>query len=76
MRKLLLACALLALAVPAQARERWTDLEANDWYARQKWLVGSNYMPADAINQFEMWQVTSFNPAEIDRSWAGRKAWA
>jgi hypothetical protein len=72
MRKLLLACALMALAVPAEARERWTQAQANDWYGRQKWLVGSNYIPADAINQFEMWQAASFNPAEIDREmgWA------
>jgi hypothetical protein len=72
MRKLLFACAFMALAVPAQARDRWTSLEANDWYARQKWLVGSNYIPADAINQFEMWQVATFNPAEIDKElgWA------
>ena len=72
MRKLLLACALMALAVPVEARERWTQAQANDWYGRQKWLVGSNYIPADAINQFEMWQAASFNPAEIDREmgWA------
>ncbi len=67
-----MACALMALAVPAEGRERWTQSEANDWYGRQKWLVGSNYIPADAINQFEMWQAASFNPAEIDRElgWA------
>jgi hypothetical protein len=72
MRKLLLALALLALAVPAEARERWSQIQANDWYGRQRWLVGSNYIPADAINQLEMWQVETFNPAEIDREmgWA------
>ena len=72
MRKLLLALALLALAAPAEARERWSQIQANDWYERQRWLVGSNYIPADAINQLEMWQVETFNPAEIDREmgWA------
>ena len=72
MKKLLLVCAFVALAVPAQARERWTDNQAKDWYAQQKWLVGSNYIPADAINQLEMWQAASFNPAQIDKElgWA------
>ena len=72
MRKLLLACALVALAVPASARERWTQVQAKDWYAQQKWLVGSNYIPADAINQLEMWQADSFDPARIDKElgWA------
>jgi hypothetical protein len=72
MKTLLLACAFLALAVPAQARERWSDSQARDWYAHQKWLVGSNYIPADAINQLEMWQAASFDPAQIDKElgWA------
>jgi hypothetical protein len=72
MRKLLLLCTLLALAAPAQAREIWTKPHAAAWYANQKWLVGSNYIPASAINQFEMWQEASFNPAQIDKElgWA------
>ncbi len=72
MRKLILAGLMLALAVPAQARDRWTPAQANAWYASQKWLVGSNYIPTDAINQFEMWQEASFNPAQIDKElgWA------
>jgi len=77
MKKLLLIGALLALAVPAQnlpaeARERWTQAQAKDWYAQQKWLVGSNYIPADAINQLEMWQEASFDPVQIDKElgWA------
>jgi len=77
MKKLLLIGALVALAMPAQnlpaqARERWTPAQAKTWYAQQKWLVGSNYIPADAINQLEMWQEASFNPAQIDKElgWA------
>jgi hypothetical protein len=51
---------------------RWTAEKANTWYARQPWIVGSNYLPADAINELEMWQADSFNPARIDREfgWA------
>ena len=67
MRKLLLVAALLALALPANARERWTAAQANAWYGQQKWPVGSNYIPANAINQLEMWQAASFDPATIDK---------
>lgn len=74
MKKLILIGALLALGLTssAEARERWTPAQANSWYAQQKWLVGANYIPADAINQLEMWQEASFNPAQIDKElgWA------
>ena len=33
---------------------------------KQPWLVGSNYNPASAINQLEMWQADSFDPKRID----------
>ncbi len=51
---------------------RWTEQKANDWYARQPWLVGSNYIPKDAINELEMWQEPTFDPVEIDKElgWA------
>jgi hypothetical protein len=46
---------------------RWTEEAANSWYARQPWLVGANYVPSDAINQLEMFQAATFNPAINDR---------
>jgi hypothetical protein len=51
---------------------RWSAAEANTWYSQQRWLIGSNYIPADAINQLEMWQADTFNPALIDKElgWA------
>ena len=51
---------------------RWSEQKANDWYAQQPWLVGSNYIPKSAINELEMWQEATFNPAEIDKElgWA------
>ena len=51
---------------------RWTEQKTNAWYAQQPWLVGSNYVPKSAINQLEMWQEETFDPAEIDKefSWA------
>jgi len=62
-----LALVLLFAALPADARDLWTKPQAVAWYAAQPWLVGSNYTPATAINQLEMWQPDSFDPATIDR---------
>ncbi|HUL35658.1 MAG TPA: cellulase family glycosylhydrolase [Candidatus Eisenbacteria bacterium] len=59
---ILLFAPALALAQPA----RWTEQRANDWYATQPWLVGSNYIPANAINELEMWQPETFDPQRID----------
>lgn len=53
-------------AVPQSPSARWSQQQANHWYARQPWLVGSNYIPATAINQLEMWQAGTFDPARID----------
>ena len=61
----ILVTILLALTVLAQG-EKWSEQKARDWYAKQPWLVGSNYNPASAINQLEMWQADSFDPKRID----------
>ena len=55
---------LLAFAVVGQ--QKWSEQQARDWYAKQPWLLGSNYNPASAINQLEMWQADSFDPKRID----------
>lgn len=44
----------------------WTPERAREWYAREPWLVGSNYIPATAIDPLEMWQAESFDPQRID----------
>jgi hypothetical protein len=51
---------------------RWTEEKANAWYAQQPWLIGGNYVPKSAINQLEMWQEETFDPAEIETelTWA------
>jgi hypothetical protein len=46
--------------------QRWSEQKANEWYAKQPWLVGSNYVPKSAINELEMWQAASFDPRQID----------
>jgi hypothetical protein len=76
MKKLfsLVIAATLALGCvqPADARPIWTKPQAKTWYQAQPWLVGSNYTPATAINQLEMWQADTFDPATIDKElgWA------
>jgi hypothetical protein len=65
----LLAVVAVALwfANSSQAQPaHWTEKAANEWYARQPWLVGSNYIPSTAINELEMWQAESFDPRRID----------
>jgi hypothetical protein len=60
------ATVALAWVAPADARDQWSKADAASWYAAQPWLVGSNYTPASAINQLEMWQADTFDPARID----------
>ena len=68
---LLIGC-LCTLAVSQAPAGRWSEAKANDWYAKQPWLVGSNYIPANAINELEMWQAETFDPKTIDKElgWA------
>src|SRR5438094_7383813 len=53
---------------------RWPEQKASAWYARQPWLVGSNYVPRSAINQLEMWQEATFDPVQIDKELAWAEA--
>jgi hypothetical protein len=62
---LLILCKTACAQVGAHA-PRWTEKQTNDWYAQQPWLVGSNYIPATAINQLEMWQAETFDAQRID----------
>ena len=66
--------AMMAGGVPPAAAQaesgtagRWSAQKANDWYARQPWLVGANFVPSDAINELEMFQAATFNPTLIDK---------
>src|SRR5215813_12172771 len=77
---LLLICSLAALAqtsIPAgpTGPARWPEKKANEWYAKQPWLVGSNYIPANAINELEMWQAETFDPQTIDQELGWGAGW-
>jgi hypothetical protein len=51
----------------AEAAPRWSKERAREWSAQQPWLVGCNFIPSTAVNQLEMWQADTFDPATIDR---------
>ncbi len=73
MRKLLLGSLFAIMLSLSWAQPRqWTATEANEWYARTGWLCGANFLPSTAINQLEMWQADTWDPATIDRElgWA------
>ena len=50
----------------------WTADKANNWYKKQGWLVGADFLPSTAINQLELWQAETFDSATIDKElgWA------
>ena len=68
---LLIGC-VCTLALAQAPAGRWSEAKANEWYLKQPWLVGSNYIPANAINELEMWQADTFDPNTIDKElgWA------
>ena len=63
---------ILVFPMTANGSERWSTEKAKTWYQKRSWLVGSNYTPASAINQIEMWQAETFDAKEIDKElgWA------
>ncbi len=67
LRSTLVAFALAASTLCAGAQARWSEAKANAWYTGQPWLVGSNFIPSDAINELEMFQAATFNPALNDK---------
>ena len=50
----------------------WSKEKANEWYRRQGWLVGADFLPSTAINQLELWQQESFDAKTINKElgWA------
>jgi hypothetical protein len=75
-RRLPIYAVLLAIAVvclPTLALgQLWSADQANQWYAKQAWQVGSNFLPSTAVNELEMWQPETLDPPTIDRElgWA------
>ena len=63
---------LLICIAASPLTAQWSTKQAADWYSRQPWLVGSNFVPSTASNELEMWQEETFDLATIDRElgWA------
>jgi hypothetical protein len=67
-----LAAVLMLLSISAFAQKPpagkvWPVAKANAWYKQHKWMSGADFIPSNAINQLEMWQANTFDPATIDR---------
>jgi hypothetical protein len=63
---------ILAFASALPAQQRWTEARASAWYAQQAWPVGADFLPSTAINELEMWEADTWDPATTDRElgWA------
>ncbi|HLH57211.1 MAG TPA: family 16 glycoside hydrolase [Verrucomicrobiae bacterium] len=76
MQKKFLSLGLLILVFGLNAAEprlgRWSEERARQWQEKTRWLAGCDFLPSTAINQLEMFQAESFDPATIDRElgWA------
>ncbi|SOD97694.1 glycoside hydrolase 5 family protein [Spirosoma fluviale] len=66
----LLFISTLSLAQQSGNAARWSATKANAWYVKEPFLVGANYAPANAINELEMFQAETFDPATIDKELA------
>lgn len=55
-----------------ETKKVWSKSRAITWQTENGWLRGCNFIPSSAINQLEMWQEESFDPATIDKElgWA------
>ncbi|GAB3295813.1 glycoside hydrolase 5 family protein [Hymenobacter tenuis] len=54
-------------AAAAVLDRRWSVEKAQAWYKAHPWMSGANFAPSTAINQLEMWQAATFDPATIDK---------
>lgn len=67
MRCLAFLLVIFFAATNLHAQQRWSEAQANAWYAKQPWPVGADFLPSTAENQLEMWQPATFDPVTIDR---------
>ena len=75
MKQILICLSLLFVTLSSAVSQKiWTTTQATEWYAKQPWLVGCNFIPSTAINELEMWQADTFDPITIDRELGWRPA--
>ncbi|MGI8950937.1 MAG: cellulase family glycosylhydrolase [Chitinophagaceae bacterium] len=56
----------------SETGSKWSSQRAFEWYKKNGWIIGCNYIPGTAINQLEMWQPETFDLCCIDKElgWA------
>ena len=65
-----MAVVLLLAGCTVSPAEKWSEEEANEWYAAQPWPVGCVYMPSYAGTPVEIWGKEYFQPDVVDRELA------
>lgn len=68
----LTGCGTVSRDAAGPQGRQWTPAESQAWQSSRPWLVGCNFIPSTAVNQLEMWQADTWDPATIDRElgWA------
>ena len=46
---------------------QWSAETALEWGKKQRWMTGCNFILSTAINQIDMWQASTWDPATIDQ---------
>ncbi|CAL1520443.1 cellulase family glycosylhydrolase [Chitinophaga sp. MM2321] len=64
---LIIVISLLQMGCAQEERTVWSKEKAEQWYAGQGWLRGSDFIPSTAVNQLEMWQAATFDTTTINR---------
>ena len=57
--------------------KKWTKKRINEWYKKQPWLCGFNYLPRTAVNWTDIWQKETFDIKIIEQElkWAADYAY-
>jgi len=66
MKRFVLIISLLMNAAALAQTPQWPASTANEWYSRQPWIVGSDYIQSNTVNEIEMWQQGTFDSDRID----------
>jgi len=71
MKQLLIIILIIISTTQFINAQQWSVEKANNWYNKQPWLVGCNFLPSTAINQIEMWQSSTWDEETIKKelSW-------
>jgi hypothetical protein len=66
MKRLVSVILFFSAAIAVAQTRQWSPSTAADWYSRQPWMIGANYIQSNTVNQIEMWQADAFDADRID----------